>query len=75
MQGFKNKPKKNAKAHMTRKNKPAPKKIRSIADKAHKKLSNSIDANIESLCADKVATTKQHLKLVKISDKSKAIRK
>jgi hypothetical protein len=47
MQGFKNKPNKNAKAHQTRKNKPAPKKAVNISGKAHRKLTASIDANIE----------------------------
>ena len=76
MQGFKNKPNKKAgKAHQSRKNKPAPKKALNISGKAHKKLTASIDANIEQICADRVIQTKQHLNIVKISDRSKVIRK
>ena len=74
-QGFKVKQKKQAKAHQERKNKPQQRKFNTIAQKAHAKLSTQIDSNIESICADKVLQTKQHLKIVKRNNLSKAIRK
>ena len=67
MQGFKkNKLKQSGvAAHQGRKNAPKAKKYNGFKDKQQKKLTASIDKNIESMMSSKVAQSKQYLKIVK----------
>jgi len=75
VQGFKNNKKPGNQSLQTRKNKPQQRKALTLSQKQKKKLTAQINANIEQVCVDKVYQTKQHLNVVKISDKSKPIRK
>ena len=75
VQGFKNNKKPGNQSLQTRKNKPQQRKALTLSQKQKKKLTEQINANIEHTMVDKVYQTKQHQNMIKISDKSKTIRK